>query len=111
MDDDGADVAGVLQADVAPGLAGVAGTIDAIAERDVAADAGFAAADINHIGIGFGDGDGADGRGGLLFEEGIPGVARVGGFPTPPTAPAKIENSGLPSHPGYLNGPPPPEAS
>src|SRR5882724_8644725 len=104
MDDDGADVASVLQADVAPGLAGVAGTIDAIAERDVAADAGFTAADVNHIGIGFGDGDGADGRGGLLLEEGIPGVARVGGFPNASGDGAKIESVGLAGHAGYGNG-------
>src|SRR2546422_10960557 len=60
MDDDGADVAGVLQADVVPSLAAVVRTIDAIAEGDVAADASFARTNVNHVGIGIGDGNGTN---------------------------------------------------
>ena len=82
MNDDLAYVTRVFQTDVSPGFAGVVRTIDAIAEGDVAANAGFAAASINHVGIGIGDGDAADrGGGGLLIEERIPGIAAVGGFP------------------------------
>src|SRR5438309_469255 len=57
MDDDLADVARVFQSNVVPGLAAVVRTIDAVAEGDVAANAGFAGADINYIGIGVRDGD------------------------------------------------------
>ncbi len=42
MDDDIADVASVFEPDVGPGFSGVGGFVHAIAERDVAADAGFA---------------------------------------------------------------------
>src|SRR5260370_1325308 len=81
MDDDLADVARVLQPDVVPGLAAVVRTIDAIAEGDVAANASLAGADVNHIRIGVGDRDAANGGGGLLIEERIPGNATVRGFP------------------------------
>src|SRR5437899_1586925 len=100
MDDDGADVAGVLQADVVPSLAAVVRTIDAIAERDVAANAGFAAADVNHIGIGIGDSDGTDGRGSLLLKKGIPGVASIRGLPDAACDSAKIESVRLARHTG-----------
>ena len=81
MDDDLADVASVFQSHVVPGLAAVVRTIDAIAEGDVAANAGFAGPDVDYIGIGVGDRDAADGRGGLLVEEWIPGNTAVRGFP------------------------------
>ena len=55
MDDDRADVARVFQADVGPRFARVGGFVDPIAERDVAADAGFAGADVNDVGIGIGN--------------------------------------------------------
>src|SRR5207245_2254853 len=76
-----ADVARIFQADVGPRFAGVGGFINAVAERNVAADAGFAGADVNDIGIGIGNVNGADGRDGLLIEERIPTVAAVSGFP------------------------------
>ncbi len=82
MNDDGPNVARVFEADVGPGLASVSGFVNAIAEGDVAADAGFAAADVYDVGIGVGNRDGANRRGGgLLIEERVPGDAAVGGFP------------------------------
>src|ERR1700732_4974932 len=90
MDEDLANVAGVLQADVVPGLTAVVRTIDAIAEGDVTANAGFASANINYIGIGVGDGDATDGGSGLLIEERVPGNASVGGFPNAAGDGAKI---------------------
>ena len=81
MNDDVADVTSVFEADVGPGLSGVGGFVDAIAEGDVAADAGFAGAGVNHVGIRVGNGDGADGGDALLVEEWIPGDAAVGCFP------------------------------
>ena len=50
------------EADVRPGLAGVGRLVDAVAGHDVAADARFAHADVDDVGIRFGDGDRADRR-------------------------------------------------
>ncbi len=61
MDDDVADVARFFEADVGPGLSSVGGFVNAVPEGDVAADAGFAGAGINHVGIRIGNGNRADG--------------------------------------------------
>ena len=50
------------EADVRPGLAGVGRLVDAVARHDVAADARLAHADVDDVGVRFGDGDGADRR-------------------------------------------------
>src|SRR5260370_5174481 len=103
MDNDGANVASVFQSDVVPGFAAIVRTVDAVTERDIAANAGFAITDINYIRIGIGDGNSADGRGGLLLEEWIPVVARIGGFPDAAGDSAKIESVGLARDSGYSN--------
>src|SRR6266850_4117774 len=95
MDDEFADMPGVLQSDVGPGLARVIRTIDAIAEGYISADAGFAGSCVNHVGIGIGDRDAADGRGGLLFEKGVPRDATVRGFPNTAGNGAKVIGIGL----------------
>ena len=77
---DRADLA-VLLPDVLPGLAGVGGFVDAVAGLDVAADVGLAGADVDDVGIGRGDGEGADGLGGLVVEDRLPVDAAVAGFP------------------------------
>src|SRR6267378_2743618 len=105
MDDDLADVARVLQSNVIPGLAAVVRTIDASAEGDVAANAGFAGADINYIGTGVGDRDAADGGGGLLIEEGIPGNAAVRSLPNAAGGGAKIVSVRLAWNTSYGKGP------
>ncbi len=105
MDDDLADVARVLQSNVVPSLAAVVRTIDAIAEGDVAANAGFTGADINYIGIGVGDRDAADRGGGLFIEEGIPGNAAVHGFPNAAGGGAKIVSVQLAWNTSYGKGP------
>src|SRR6266699_6138027 len=101
MNDDLADVARVSQPNVVPGLAAVVRTVNAIAEGDVATNAGFARADINYIGIGVRDRDAADGGGGLLVEERIPGNAAVGGLPNAASDGAKIVGIRLARHSGY----------
>ena len=47
MNDDAADVVRVLEADVRPGLAGIGGLVDAVAEVGAARVVGFAGADID----------------------------------------------------------------
>src|SRR5712664_4832056 len=79
MNDEFADVPGVLQSDIGPNLAGVIRTIDAVAEGDISADASFAGSRVNDVGIGIGDCDAANGRGGLLLEERVPRDAAVRG--------------------------------
>src|SRR5258708_25292454 len=105
MDDVIGAVARVFQANVVPGFAAVVRTIDAIAEGDVAANAGFAGADVNHIGIGVRDRDAADRGGGLLIEERIPGNTAVGGFPNAAGDGAKIVRVRLARDSGYAKGP------
>src|SRR5882672_7502530 len=86
------DAAGAVVevANVVPGFAAVVRTIDTIAERDVAANAGLARADVNHVGIGVGDRDATDGGSGLLIEERVPGNTAVCGFPNAAGDGAKI---------------------
>src|SRR6266700_2455203 len=98
MDDELADVTRVFQAEVVPGLAAVVGTINTIAEGNVAANAGFAGTDINYVGIGVRDGDAADGGSGLLIEEGIPGNAAIRGSPNAAGDGAKIVSIRLAGH-------------
>src|SRR6266850_1957076 len=95
MNDELADVPGVLQSDIGPGFPGVIRTIDAVAEGDISADTSFAGSRINNVGIGIRDRDAANGRGGLLLEERIPGDASVRGFPNSACDGAKVIGIGL----------------
>ena len=68
--------------DVLPGGARVAAAVDAVAGEDVAADARFAGADEDEVGVGFGDRHRADrGRADLEVGDREPVVAAVGGLP------------------------------
>src|SRR6059036_1518092 len=106
MDDDFADLTRVFQADIFPGFAAVVRTVNAVAEGNVAANASFAGADVNDIGIRFGDCDAADGGGGLLVEKRIPGNAAVRGFPNAAGNRAKIIGIRLARHTGHGKGAP-----
>ncbi len=59
----------------------VGGSVDAVAVGDVAAQASFAAAHVEHVGIGRRHGDAADGGGRLLIEERRPVRAAVDALP------------------------------
>src|SRR5207302_5048438 len=69
MNNDRTDVPGVFQADVSPGLPGVGGFVDTVSERDVAADAGFAGADIDDVVIRIRHVDVADGSDALIMQQ------------------------------------------
>src|SRR6267378_4537490 len=90
MNDDFADVQGVLQTDVGPSLPGVIRTIDAVAERDISTDTSLAGSNIEDVGIGIRDSHAADRRGALLVEERIPRDAAVRGFPNATGHGAKV---------------------
>src|SRR5581483_8141692 len=98
--DDAGDVARVVEADVRPGLTGVHGFIHPVAEGDVAANAGFAGADVDDVGIGRRHGNAADGRDRLLIEERNPGDAGVGGFPDAAGDRAEIIRVGIAGNAG-----------
>src|SRR5437016_13091716 len=101
MDDDFADVTRVFQADLVPGFAAVVRTVNAVAEGNVAANASFAGADRDDVGIGFRNRDAADGGSGLLVEKRIPGNAAVSGFPNAAGNRAEIIRVRLARHSGY----------
>ena len=81
MNNDRADMASVFQAHVDPALARVRGFVNAVTKGNIAANAGFAGANVNDVGIGIRNRDGADGRDRLLIEQWIPSDTAVGGFP------------------------------
>src|SRR5262249_33643032 len=80
MHDHGADLPLVLP-HLLPRLAGVGRFPDAVADLDVAANVGLAAADVHDVGVRRRHGDGA-GAGQLdVYRDGLPGVAAVLGLP------------------------------
>ena len=95
IDDDGADLAGVLQPDIGPGLAGVGRLVDPVAVADIAPQVALAAPDIDHVVVGRGDRHCADGGDGLLVEDGLPRAARVIGLPDAAGRSAEVEDVGL----------------
>ena len=92
MNNDLADVAGIAEADMPPGGAGVKRFVDAIAVGDVAADGALAGAGVYHIGIGSRDGERANGGG---VEEAVrdvaPVEAAIGGLPDAASASAHVK--------------------
>jgi hypothetical protein len=69
IDDDFADGAGVAQADVLPGFAAVQCLVDAVALRDVAAEAGFTRSDVQNVWIGNRYGEASNGGRAFLVED------------------------------------------
>ena len=94
MDADAGDVAGVLEAEVRPGCAGVVGAVYAVAVGEVYADAGLAHARIHDVGVRLGDGDRAD-RGGVEEAVGyvLPVRAAVGGLPDAAADRTEVEDA------------------
>ncbi len=86
------DTVGILQTTMRPGLPPVGRLVDPVAMRDVAPDGGLAHADVEDVGIGRGDGDGADGRGGeKAVGDILPIRPAIGGLPDPTGAGPKVE--------------------
>src|SRR5262249_37194222 len=61
--------------------AGVGGLVDAVAWHDVAANVRLTGPDVDHVGVGRGDGDRTDGRDRLVVEDRFPVQAAVTRFP------------------------------
>ena len=81
IDGERGDLLAVAKAEMGPGLARVGGFVDAVADGEIGAMQSFAAGDINDVGIGGSDRDGADGLRGFVIEDGIPGAAVIVRFP------------------------------
>src|SRR5436305_9981102 len=85
----------VAQAEVRPGLARVGRFVNAVANRQVRPMQPLTAADIDNIGIGRGYGNRADGAGGLVVKDWLPGATVVVGLPYPAIAHADVKHAGL----------------
>src|SRR5579872_1160887 len=79
--DDATDLASFAQADVVPSFAAIGGLINTIAGRQIHANVGLAGPGINCVGIGWGDGESANGSDVLIVENRPPDDARVDGLP------------------------------
>ena len=106
VDRDAGDVARLGQAQVAPGLAAVVGLVDAVAVRDVAADAGLARAGVDDVRIGVGDRDRADRGGEEAVRDVLPVRAAVGRLPDAAGAGAEVEGTDVGGMPGDGDAPP-----
>src|SRR5215467_5202939 len=92
MDAHLADVAGVFEATMHPRFACVSGQVDAVAMGDVAANGRLAHANVDHIGVGWRDGDPANGgaREGAVGDV-LPEKTSVRGLPDAAAGGAEVE--------------------
>src|SRR6476660_4239021 len=91
IDGDLRNLLAVAQAEMRPCLAGVDGLVNSVARREVGTLQPFSAARVDGIGIGCGDSEGADGSGGLVVEDGVPGAAVIRSLPDAAVAHADVE--------------------
>ena len=101
VDDQGPDLAGILQADAGPGLAAVDRLVDAVAPGDVAAQGALAGADVEDVMVRRCDRDGADREVGLLVEDRRPAGSGIDRLPNPARRRAEIEQARLARHAGH----------
>src|SRR6185437_3451171 len=81
-----------------PGLAGVGGFVDAVADGEIRAVQALAAANVNDVGIRGRDGNRADGAGGLVVKDRLPGPSVIVGLPHTAIANAYVKDAGLRGH-------------
>ena len=106
IDQDLADLLGVLQPDGGPGGPAVGRAEHAFALGDIGAHVGLARADVDDVAIARGHGQGADGAHGLGVEDRGPGAARVVGAPDPAIHRPEVEPPGLVRCAGHRQHPP-----
>ena len=104
---DAPNVMGVAQTGIVPGLAAVAGLINAVTVRNVQTDGRFAGAGVDHIGVGRGYRQRADGRTGeKTVGDVLPIDAAVNRFPNAAGASAKIKCHGVGGMASHCDHPP-----
>ena len=99
VNENAADLARIVEADVLPGCSSVVAAIHAVAGGEIGADVGLACAHVDHLGIGRRDGKRADGGDGLVIEDGLPHRAGVGRLPHAAVDAAEEEALSLPGTP------------
>ena len=98
IDNHRADVLRILEARVLPRLASVHRLVNPVAVSDVAANAGFTRARIDHVVVGRGHGNRANRGDRLLIENRLPAHARVRALPHSAGSAAEIKDIGLARH-------------
>src|ERR1039458_9402980 len=81
IDPDPRNVLRIFQSDMLPCLAAIGRLVNSIAIRDIAAQAGLARTDIDHVWIRFRHGNRADRRDHALVGNRLPAYAAIGGAP------------------------------
>src|ERR1700758_341296 len=80
---------------MSPGLAGVGGFVNAVADGKIGPMQSLTTGDVNGIGIRGSDGDGADRLSGYVVEDRIPGAAVIIRFPDAAVYLPHVEDVGL----------------
>src|SRR5260370_41804025 len=83
-----------------PGFSRVGRFVNAIARRQVRTLQSFAAANVNNVRIGRSHRQRADGAGGLIVENRVPGIAEISGLPYAAIDRGHVENIRLVRHAG-----------
>src|ERR1700688_853239 len=94
IDDNGTNVAGLLEPDVHPRRTCVSRFVHAVTERLLAGS------DVNNVGIGGRESHGTDGRDMLIIEGGIPNAAAIGRLPYSASRCAHVIDCGISGNPG-----------
>ena len=103
---DGGNLLAVAQPQMTPGLAPVDGLVHAVAGGKIGTLQSFAGAHVDDVGVGRRERDGADGTGGLVVEDGLPGAADVVRLPHAAIVHADVEDVGLGGNAGGADGAP-----
>src|SRR5262249_54852734 len=98
IDDHLADLPRVVETEMRPGLAGVAGSVHTVAVRDLRPHVRLAGADIDDVGIRRGDGNRANGGDRLRVEDRLPRAARVRRLPDAAAPRTEVERARLTGH-------------
>src|SRR5579859_5838049 len=100
IDGERRDLLSIHQAEMRPGLTGVGGLVDAIANGEIGTVQSLATAYINNVGVRGRNGNGTDGLRGLMVENWVPGAAVVVRFPDAAVYLAHIKHIGLAGNTG-----------
>src|SRR5580698_5690289 len=95
INDNAADLARVLQSDVCPGFAGVGRFVDAVAGAESGANVRLTGANVENVGIGWRDFDGANRRDGLAIENRSPSDAGIDRLPDSAIDSAEVEGDAI----------------
>ncbi len=104
VDENHGDLLGTTQTEVRPRFSRVGGLVDSVAGREIRTLQAFAAAHVNDVRIGRCNRQRANRARGLVIENRIPGVAKIGALPDAAIDGGHVENVGLVRHAGDGHG-------